>query len=192
METLKILAFGASDSSRSINRKLAIYTAKYIQNSHIETINLDDYLMPIYGIDNEEYYGIPDEAHSFLGKVQHADAIVLSLAEHNGSYTVAFKNILDWASRIDREVFAKKPMMLLAASEGSRGGANVLQTALKTLPFLGADIRYSLSFPSFSENFNVKDERITNKEISIELHKMILGFSEEIVHSKLSKITPKL
>ncbi len=60
--------------------------------------------MPIYSEDRENDGGIPDQAQRFLKIIQDADGIILSLAEHNGSYTSAFKNILDWTSRQERNL----------------------------------------------------------------------------------------
>jgi chromate reductase len=88
---------------------------------------------------------------------------VISLAEHNGSYTAAFKNAFDWLSRIDQNVWKKKPMLLLSASPGQRGGASVLETAKVSFPFLGGNVIESFPFPSFYDNF--KEGSISNPEL---------------------------
>lgn len=43
-------------------------------------------------------------------------------------------------SRIDQKVWQGKPFLLLAASPGSRAGANVMQSQEITAPFFGMNI----------------------------------------------------
>ena len=55
----KIVAFGASSSSNSINKKLATYAAQQIKNSNIKILDLNNFEMPIYSEDYERLNGIP-------------------------------------------------------------------------------------------------------------------------------------
>ncbi|MDQ8186255.1 NAD(P)H-dependent oxidoreductase [Pelagicoccus sp. SDUM812002] len=153
---MKILAFGASTSSQSINRKLALYAASLISGASVTALDLREYKLPIYSADEEEANGVPNDAKKFLEQIQSHDAVVLSLAEHNGSYSAAFKNLYDWASRQEQKVWAGKPMLLLATSPGGRGGATVLATAKETFPRMGADLKATYSLPSFYDNFDDK------------------------------------
>ena len=150
----KIIAFGGSSSRNSINKQLATYTANLFQNAEVEILDLNDYEMPVFSVDKEKEHGIHDLAHDFFAKIGSADFIVLSLAEHNGAYSSAFKNTLDWASRINNKTFQQKPMLLLATSPGARGGGTVLEIATKRFPFQGADVKGSFSLPTFYENFD--------------------------------------
>ena len=61
----KILAFGASSSKKSINKRLAVYVAHRIPNADVNVLDLNDYEMPIYSIDRENEDGIPDLAYTF-------------------------------------------------------------------------------------------------------------------------------
>ncbi len=151
----KILAFGGSSSKNSINKQLAVYSASLFENTTVEILDLNDYDMPVFSVDREKENGIYPLAQQFYDQIGSADFIVLSLAEHNGAYSAAFKNILDWASRIDAKTFQQKPMLLLATSPGARGGSSVLDIATKRFPFQGAEIKGSFSLPSFYENFDV-------------------------------------
>ena len=141
----KIIAFGGSSSRNSINKQLAIYVANLFPNVEVEILDLNDYEMPVFSVDKEKENGIHNLAHDFYTKIGTADFIVLSLAEHNGSYSSAFKNTLDWASRINAKTFQQKPMFLLATSPGARGGAGVLDIATKRFPFQGAEVKGSFS-----------------------------------------------
>jgi chromate reductase, NAD(P)H dehydrogenase (quinone) len=161
----KLIAFAGSNSSTSINKKLATYAASLFEGFEKEILDLNDYPLPLFSVDTEKEIGSPPAVSAFMEKIRSADLIVLSLAENNAIYSVAFKNIFDWVSRKQgKEVFMKKPMLLMAASTGKRGGANVLEFATSHLPRYGADIRATYSFPMFEENFK-EGEGITNKEL---------------------------
>lgn len=164
----KIIAFGASSSKNSINKQLAVYAANLFSNATVELLDLNDYEMPIYSVDKEKENGIPPLAQQFYDKIGSADLIVISLAEHNGAYSSAFKNILDWASRINNKTFQQKPMLLLATSPGARGGSTVLEIATKRFPFQGAELKGSFSLPNFNENFDAENG-IINPELKNQL-----------------------
>lgn len=168
---MKVLALGGSTSSTSVNRQLANHAASLIPNADITALDLRSYTLPIYSSDEENDNGIPADAHVFLEAIRTHDAIVISLAEHNGSYAAAFKNLYDWTSRIETKLWSDKPMLLMATSPGGRGGATVLETAAATFPRMGGDLRATFSLPSFYDNFDssgVKDEAL-----AIELRKAV-------------------
>ena len=168
----KIIAFGGSSSKNSINKQLATYTANLFENVEVEILDLNDYEMPVFSVDKEKENGIHNLAHDFFAKIGTADFIVLSLAEHNGAYSSAFKNILDWASRINNKTFQQKPMLLLATSPGARGGSSVLDIATKRFPFQGAEVKGSFSLPIFYENFDAVNG-IINPELKNQLLEIV-------------------
>lgn len=163
---MRILAFAASSSRQSINKRLVEYAARLLPQFHtplvIEVLDLNAYEMPIYSIDREKESGIPEAAHRFYEKIKATDALIISYAEHNGFYTAAYKNIFDWASRIEMKVYQNKPMVVFATSTGKGGGANVLKTALDSAPHFGAVIKASLSVPSFRESFDLSQGKISD------------------------------
>ena len=81
----KIIVFGASNSKKSINKQFATYAASLLSNVEIEVLDLNDFDLPIYNIDLETEQGIHPEAHRFQQTIAKADALIISLAEHNGS-----------------------------------------------------------------------------------------------------------
>lgn len=166
---MKVLAFAASNSSKSINQQLAVYAAGLIENAEVELLDINDYEMPIYSADREEASGIPQLAHDFLAKIGDSDALLISFAEHNGSYTAAYKNLYDWTSRIGPKVYQNKPMVMLATSPGGRGAQTVLASATNSAPHFGGDLRGSLSVPSFYDNFDSAGGEITNPDIQAQL-----------------------
>ena len=171
----KIIAFGASSSKHSINKQLANYAAHQFENVEVELLDLNEYEMPIFSVDKQKENGIPQLAHDFFAKLGSADLILISFAEHNGAYSSAFKNILDWTSRIDSKTFQGKPMFLLATSPGPRGGSTVLEIAKNRFAFQGGTVKGSFSLPNFNENFDI-DKGITN----IELKNQLTGIIESI------------
>jgi len=174
----KIIAFGGSNSKASINKKLAVYSANKVEDIETIVLDLKDYQFPLYGIDLENEIGIPSKVKELDNLIESVDGLIISLAEHNGSYTVAFKNVLDWLSRIDQKVWKNKPMLLLSASPGGRGGANVLNAAKSSFPHFGGNIIADFSLPKFNANFSVEDEDILDKELNDLLNKQIELFSK--------------
>lgn len=175
---MKVLAFAATSSKKSINKQLAVYATQLLtqeSKSHhdIEFLDLNDYELPLYSEDKEAELGQPQLAENFLNKIGDSDVVIISFAEHNGSYTTAYKNIFDWASRINPKVFQSKTMIFLATSPGPSGAANVLATAVASAPFFNGDVKGSFSLPTFYENFDSEQCRIINDELNENLQSLI-------------------
>jgi len=169
---MKLVAFGTSSSRHSLNKQLAFYVANQIKNYHIEGLDLNNYTMPIYSVDNEREMGLPPEAHNFVETIKSAELLVISMAEHNGSYTAAFKNIFDWATRVDSKLFLGKKILLLSTSPGPRGGIGAFETAAERFPHHGAEIVGKFSLPNFHQNFS-ETEGIKNEELRNKLYTLI-------------------
>jgi NAD(P)H-dependent FMN reductase len=176
---MKILAFAGSTSSTSINRELVKFVLKSFKEDEINFIDLNDFSMPVFSVDLEKK-GFPDEAHSFLNQIEDCDAIICSLAEHNRSYSAAFKNIFDWASRINVKVFQNKPMLLMSTSPGGYGGGNVMNTAKTFFPQFAADVKETFSLSKFYENFDL-ESGIINPEMLKDLNEKIESFKNQMV-----------
>lgn len=166
---MNILAFAATSSTKSINNHLVRYAASRLEDAKTEILNLNDYELPLFSEDREDQLGQPELAKEFLDKIGNSDAVIISFAEHNGSYTVAYKNIFDWASRINPKVFQNKPMVLLATSPGPGGASSVLASATASAPYFDGVVKASLAVPSFYDNFDIEQDRITNDEINRQL-----------------------
>ena len=174
---MKIIAFAGSNSSTSINKKLVTYAASLFNNDIVEILDLNDYELPLFSVDREKVLGQPKLAIDFLSKMESADAILLSLPENNGNYSSAFKNHFDWMSRIRKDVFQDKPMLLMATSPGGRGGQSVLEIAQSNLPRYGGNIKAVFSLPSFNQNFDVESNKISNAELDSQLRQIIADFN---------------
>ncbi|MEO9461230.1 MAG: NAD(P)H-dependent oxidoreductase [Marinomonas sp.] len=165
----KILAFAASNSSVSINRTLVDYAASLADGAQIITLDIHDYEMPIYRHDREEADGIPQLAHDFRARVGEADAIIVGLAEHNGLYCAAFKNLFDWCTRLGGGVWQDKPMLLTATSTGQGGAGRVLALAETAFPHFAGDVRAAFSLPHYDEKFDAEAGKITDADKDAEL-----------------------
>jgi len=169
---MKLLAFAASSSSKSINKQLITYATSQVKHSsgvEVEILDLNDYEMPLFSLDREEALGQPQEALDFFAKLGQADAIIISFAEHNGSYTAAYKNLFDWTSRIDQKIFQNKPMVFLATSPGPGGAGSVLAAATESAHFFAGDVKASVSIPNFFDNFDHEKQVLTNPELTKKL-----------------------
>ncbi len=155
---MNILAFGASHSSTSINRRFALYAAQFFkQDNAVETIDLRDFDLPLFTVDLEASLGHPATINRFLDKLDWADFILISMSEHNGSFNASFKNLMDWTSRVKRDMFNHKPVLLLSTSPGPRGGVGSLQAGEDLITRFGAKVINRFSLPQFGKNFNETD-----------------------------------
>lgn len=180
----QILAFGASNSKSSINKVFAKYTGQLIINNlpdhSLKVLDLNDYEMPIYSVDRENVRGIPKKAKSFKAMIDASDGIIISLAEHNGAYTAAYKNIYDWVSRIDKNVWQNKPILLLATSPGPRGASLVLNLAHNTYKYANKNKIPTFSLPSFQNNFST-EEGLKNSKFSELFNTQLLLFRKSLL-----------
>lgn len=174
----KIITIGGSTSKLSINKQLAEYAGSLVKGVSVVNIDLNDYSLPLYSIDIENESGYPTDLEILNSLVEDADGIVLSLAEHNGAYSAAFKNVFDWLSRIEGKVWRNKPMLLLSTSPGPRGGQSVMELALSRFPFNGGNISGSMSLPSFGQNF--KGGSVINEELNNKLTSLVEQFSKDL------------
>ncbi|GAA4301783.1 NADPH-dependent FMN reductase [Aestuariibaculum suncheonense] len=170
----KIIAFAGTNSKQSINKQLVTYAAGLVEGAEVTILDLNDFELPIYGVDYESEYGVPENAHKFIEYIKNSDGILLSLAEHNGAYTTVFKNLFDWMSRIESKTFFDKPMLLMATSPGGRGGASVLDVAKSRFPYHDADIVEVFSLPFFENNF--ADGKIINEDLDNQLKNAVQQF----------------
>jgi NAD(P)H-dependent FMN reductase len=155
---MKCTAFAASTSSTSINKKLVRIAASLLGEqcaaASVDVLDLRSFPMPMFSADQERDHGVPDTAIELLGKISASDVLMISFAEHNGSYTAAYKNAFDWMTRKSQRVFEGKRVLALSTSPGQRGGASVLEAFTKSAPFFGAEVVASLSVPSFHDVYD--------------------------------------
>lgn len=174
-----VIAFGASNSKQSVNQQFAQFTASKLRNTEAIILNLNDFELPIYSIDLEKKSGIPTNAIKFSKFIKESHARIISLAEHNGLYNSAFKNLWDWISRIDgMNIWGGKPMFLLSTSPSKKERNYVMKVSLDLFPAFGANIIASYVLPSFNHYF--KEHQIIEENHAQNFESELHKFQEHI------------
>ena len=169
----KIAGISTSSSKTSINKELLKYALEQMPEINATVLELDSSL-PIYSIDIEETKGIPKYTTSLYQELQNYDGFVIALPEHNGSMTALFKNTLDWLSRVDRNIFNNKSVLLLSTSPGPSGGQYAVKQVSTVISFLGANVIATYSLPSFYQEFdNGISSNKENEKLSISIKEFI-------------------
>ena len=66
---MKVIAFAASSSARSINKQLVTYAAGLLQGVEVEILDLNDYELPLFSVDREaQWLDQPQLAKDFYIK----------------------------------------------------------------------------------------------------------------------------
>ncbi len=160
----KILAFAGSNSSTSINLTLVRCAAKLVSNCEVTVIDLRDYAAPLFSIDIENESGAPETMRTLNEMFKEYDGFILSSPEYNSAITPVLKNTIDWISRIERPVFKDKPMLLMSAAPGGRGGKSVLEFLEKLLPRWGAQVQGVFSLAHYNDNMDAAALVLTDAE----------------------------
>ena len=80
---MKVIAFAATNHSKSINKQLVEYAASLLTKVDVEIIDLNDYELPLYGQDKEEELGHPKLAK---GLPEETNGITSDLSWLYGSF----------------------------------------------------------------------------------------------------------
>jgi NAD(P)H-dependent FMN reductase len=175
----KIVGFGASISTTSINKAFATYALKFFPEYEVELIDLNDYKVPVFSVDCEKE-NCPEEAKAFLAKIKEADVLICSMAEHNRNWTVGFKNLFDWCSRLDLKLLQNKPMFLLSTSPGGYGAQNSMNIAKTIFPAFGGNILTSFALPKFHENFD-REQGILDAALLADFKNQVDDFKHKLI-----------
>ncbi len=179
----KILALAGSNNSKSINNKLVKYLSTLFNKAEVKHLDLIKLDAPIYSPDVQHEKGFPETIKQLMEEIKKSDGFIIATPEHNGMITAFFKNLIDWLSRIDRKFFEGKPVLLLSTSPGKGGGKRALANLETLVGYFDADIVGRFAFPSFNENFDSEQNKVTNDELLVELKTKL-----EILEKKLSQI----
>ena len=184
---MKILAFGVSNSRNSINQQFALWAAAQQTQASVDTLQLDDFDLPIYSPHRETELGIPPQALDFLQRLREADGLIMSFAEHNGGFTAAWKNLSDWLSRVEREFLRDKPLILLSTSPGAGGGREALVQARKMALHTGGHLIDAIALPAFDQHFQPHPREIDHPEVTPRVRAAVQTLIATIAGSRTSE-----
>ena len=174
-----ILALAGSNSSTSVNFKLVKYTTSLISDHDVELLNMASITFPMYSEDREKQLGFPEALEKIKEKIKKADALIISVNEHNSGPSAYFKNVMDWLSRADSNYLENTQVFLMSTSPGKRGAISAKEYVLSSLPRVGGTVVATFSLPSFYTNFN-EEKGILNTELSQAHTKALESFISEL------------
>ncbi len=137
---VRVLVFGASLRSGSLNERLAALAATFVQEhgAIADRAAMADFDCPSYNADVERETGVPAGAQRLRDRLVASDAFVIASPEYNASMPGYLKNAIDWVSRIRPQPFNGRQGMLLSASPSMAGGNRGLWSLRVPLEHLGA------------------------------------------------------
>jgi chromate reductase, NAD(P)H dehydrogenase (quinone) len=92
---------------------------------------------PLYNLDVQEK-GFPPAVTAMAEAIRAADGLIIVTPEYNYSMPGVLKNAIDWLSRLPKQPFAGKPVLIQSASPGLFGGVRAQLHLRHTLVFVEA------------------------------------------------------
>lgn len=176
----KILALSGSNSKNSINKLLLRSIARRFDHHEVKYVDLNNYRIPIYGIDLEEDRGIPVDIQVIGNIIAEHEGLIISVNEHNGTISAFFKNIIDWLSRLDRGFLKDKKILVVSTSPGKTGASRALDYIKETLPWFGAAVIDGFSFPNFHDNFDAENIQIMDEVLELGVNDVVSNFEHQL------------
>ncbi len=118
---IKVLGISGSGRRGSYNTAL-LEAAKELAPKNMTVETFDVSTLPLYTQDMESQ--LPVQVKEFKKKIRDADAILFATPEHNYTITAVMKNAIEWGNRPPNDnSWDEKPVAIVSASSGPRGGA---------------------------------------------------------------------
>jgi chromate reductase, NAD(P)H dehydrogenase (quinone) len=174
----KVLGLVGSLRNNSLNRALLDATVSFLPGPvEYETFDLDG--IPHYNQDVEDSPEIPEIVRALKQKVRSADAILIATPEYNGSMTGVLKDALDWASRPHGEsAFEGKPVGLLVAVGGRRGGHSVLNHLTTVIDYIdGKLVGEPVLVQLAPQKFDAQG-RLTDPEVAAKIQQLLASLAQ--------------
>ncbi|MBI2506979.1 MAG: NAD(P)H-dependent oxidoreductase [Candidatus Colwellbacteria bacterium] len=119
---MKVLAISGSLRTESYNRK-ALQVAKKIAtdlDAEVRELDLRELNLPLYDKDIQDR-GMPEPVQILKKEIEARDVLIIASPEYNYSVSGALKNMIDWASRGEKNSFNGKVAVIFGASTGGFG-----------------------------------------------------------------------
>lgn len=161
MSNPKLLTISGALRKGSFNRMLLAEAADAFGDAEVTQADLN---LPLYDGDLEEASGVPAQVQTLASQIAAADAIVISAPEYNKGISGVLKNALDWVSRVEGNVLADKPTVVISAAAGRTGGETAQFMTLSCLAQLqvrlipGAQVLVAASYEAFDDAGKLKSE----------------------------------
>jgi len=178
--SIKVLALSGSSRRGSLNQKLLDIAANGAQDAGatVTSLRLADYALPLYDGDLEIDQGVPEEVRLLQAEFARHDALLIATPEHNGGYTAALKNALDWVSRPQEDgasgvlLLAGKVAALVSASPGQLGGLRSQMALRAVLEKLGVLVipdafALGLAHQAFDGETGLKDKAAEKAVVNV-------------------------
>jgi chromate reductase len=120
--------------------------------------------IPHYDADLQQISGPPSVAAALVTAIREADAVLIASPEYNYSVPGTLKNAIDWASRVPKQPFSAKPVLIQSVSAGLLGGARMqyhlrqVLVSLDALVFTRPEVMVGMAPSKFDEQGNLIDE----------------------------------
>ena len=139
---LKVLVFGASLRTDSLNVRLATLAARVaaLAGATVDHAAMEDFDVPSYDGDEDKEHNFPKGAEELRRRLTGNDAFIIASPEYNASMPGLLKNVIDWTSRFRPQPFDGKHGLLLSASPSMVGGNRGLWSLRIPFEHLGARV----------------------------------------------------
>ena len=115
---IKLLGLCGSLRKESFNRMLLYEAIKISKKCEFEEIELE---LPLYNSDIQNN-GFPEKVKNLSESILNCDGIIIVSPEYNKGVSGVLKNALDWTSRINRDLWKEKPVVIMSVASGRSGG----------------------------------------------------------------------
>ena len=117
----KVLGVAASLRKGSINGHLLSALAERAPDGLVVAVHDDLQSIPVFSEDLEDDGG-PDGVHRLRTAVARAEGLLIVTPEYNQAIPGVTKNLVDWMSRGEPKVLARKPVAIAGATPPSAAG----------------------------------------------------------------------
>ena len=120
--------------------------------------------IPHYDADLQQLSGPPSAVAALVTAIRDADGVLIASPEYNYSVPGPLKNAIDWVSRVPKQPFAAKPVLIQSVSGGLLGGARMqyhlrqVLVSLDALVFTRPEVMIGMAPTKFDEQGNLTDE----------------------------------
>jgi len=176
----KILAFAGSLREHALSKRVLKIAIKGAEKAGAEVtyVDLRNYPMPIYNLDEHEKHGFNEKAQAFQGLLTQHDGLLIASPEYNGSLSAALKNTIDWASRPSDKyprsaVFSGKFAAMISSSPGSLGGVRSLSHLRGVLTSISVNVLpQEIAVPFAEEKFVENDKDMIDEIMKARLEEL--------------------